>query len=241
MRVAVILPTYNERETLPPLLRRLAEVALSAGFSCEAVVVDDASPDGTAEAAQALAGELRDTLPVTVVRRTGKLGLASAVLEGVERSTADVVVVMDGDGSHPPELVPRLVAAVAGGADVAVGSRYVAGGGVARWPLARRALSWGATRLARTLFGIPVRDPVSGFFAARRQAFTGEPLRGVGYKILLEVLVTRPDLRVVEVPYVFVDRRGGRSKLGTGEVVNYLRLLGYLLRRRRARMGRGVA
>lgn len=230
MRASIVLPTYNERDTLPGILRRLAAALGSAGIGAEVVVVDDSSPDGTAEASLEAAREL--PLPVTVVRRPGKAGLASAVLEGVRRSQGEAVVVMDSDGSHPPELIPRLLGALEGGADIAVGSRYAPGGGVRGWPLLRRVLSWGATRIARAAFGLGVRDPVSGFFAARREVLSaGRPLEGIGYKILLEVLVTRPRAQVVEVPYVFVNRARGRSKLGTGEIYNYVRLVGRLLRR----------
>ncbi len=236
MRVTIVLPTYNERETLPILLRRLGEIVAQAGADCEAVVVDDSSPDGTAEAAARAAAPLRSTLPVTVLTRPAKSGLASAVLEGVRRSRGDVIVVMDSDLSHPPEVVPRLLGAVAAGADVAVGSRYVAGGGIGRWPVWRRVLSGGATLLARAVLGVRVRDPLSGFFAARRDLFARARLEGVGYKLLLELLAAgRP--RVTEVPYVFTERAGGRSKLGGGEILNYLRLLGRLWLRRTGTRG----
>lgn len=240
MKVSIVLPTYNERDTLPVLLRRLGEVAAGAGFDGEAVVVDDASPDGTGEVAGRVGAELRNTLPVVVVHRPGKEGLTSAVLEGVRRGTGDVIVVMDSDLSHPPDVVPRLVLAVAGGADVAVGSRYVVGGGVARWPVMRRVISWGATRLAQALVGTRVHDPVSGFFAARRGVFERARFEGLGYKLLLEILASGAASRVEEVPYRFVERAAGRSKLGAGEILNYVRLLGRLWRHRVAGGSRSV-
>jgi dolichol-phosphate mannosyltransferase len=225
VRVTVVLPTYNERDTLPVLLRRFGDVASRWRLDCEAVVVDDSSPDGTAEEAARLGEELRGALSVTVVTRPGKAGLASAVLEGIRQGRGDVIVVMDADLSHPPEAVPGLLRAVAAGADVAVGSRYTAGGGVERWPVWRRVLSWGATWLARRLLRVPVRDPMSGFFAARRSVFEGMRFEGVGYKLLLEILVRRKGMRVSEVPYRFADRAGGRSKLNLKEVLNTARLL----------------
>lgn len=225
MRVSIILPTYNERATLPGLLRRLSSVASNARLDCEAVVVDDASPDGTGEVAVRIGAELRDTMRVIVVSRPGKAGLASAVLEGVRHGHGDVIAVMDGDLSHPPEVVPRLVQAVAGGADVAVGSRYAPGGGITRWALERRLISWGATWLARRLLRRSVADPVSGFFVARREVFERVRFEGLGYKLLLEILAADSAVRVDEVPYVFAERAGGRSKLGVGEIVNYARLL----------------
>jgi dolichol-phosphate mannosyltransferase len=225
VRVTIVLPTYNERETLPVLLRRLSDVASGSHLDCETVVVDDSSPDGTAEEASRVGEELRGALSVTVVTRPGKAGLASAVLEGVRRGRGDVIVVMDADLSHPPEVVPRLLGAIAAGADVAVASRYTAGGGIERWPLWRRVLSWGATWLARTLLRVPVRDPMSGFFAARRSVFDGMRFEGLGYKLLLEILARRKGIRVSEVPYRFTDRAGGRSKLDLGEVLTTARLL----------------
>jgi dolichol-phosphate mannosyltransferase len=230
VRVTVVLPTYNERDTLPVLLRRLGEVASRDRLDCEAVVVDDSSPDGTAEAARRAGVELRHTLPVTVVSRPGKAGLASAVLEGVRRGRGDVIVIMDSDLSHPPDVLPRLLDAIAAGADIAVGSRYASGGGIDRWPAARRMLSWGATWLARFLLRVPVRDPMSGFFAARREVFEGMQFEGRGYKLLLEILTRQTAVRVREVPYRFTDRAGGRSKLGASEVLTFVRLLGRLWR-----------
>jgi dolichol-phosphate mannosyltransferase len=218
VRVSVVVPTYNERDTLPELVVRLAQ-ALGGGY--EVVVVDDASPDGTAE----VAGELARTYPVRLVRRPGKFGLASAVADGARAARGTVVVVMDADLSHPPEAVPALVAALEGGADVAVGSRYVPGGGVERWPLHRRWMSRVAVWLARAWLGQRVSDPVSGFFALRRDWLVDASLEGVGYKVLVALLARNPTARVVEVPYTFTDRRGGRSKLRAHEVWNYLRLL----------------
>jgi dolichol-phosphate mannosyltransferase len=178
-----------------------------------------------------VAAELRDVLPVTVVTRPGKLGLASAVLEGVRRGRGDVIVVLESDGSHPPAAVPALLRAMAAGAGIAVGSRYIPGGGTRRWPWPRRLMSRGATWMARALLGVRVADPMSGFFAARRRLFDDTPLLGLGYKILLELLVLHPEAAVTEVPYVFTERAGGRSKLNTGEILNYLRLLIRLRRR----------
>ncbi|MDR7579229.1 MAG: polyprenol monophosphomannose synthase [Armatimonadota bacterium] len=218
VEVSVVVPTYNERETLSELVGRLHQ-ALGSGY--EVVVVDDSSPDGTAD----LARELGRQHPVRVLQRPGKLGLGSAVLEGARAASGRWVVVMDADLSHPPEVVPQLVDALRSGAELAVGSRYVPGGGVRDWPWRRRLMSRVAVALARLWLRERVSDPVSGFFAARRELLLDPSLEGIGYKILLEVLVRNRGRSVVEVAYVFTDRRGGRSKLGAGEVWNYLRLL----------------
>jgi dolichol-phosphate mannosyltransferase len=228
----VVVPTYNERATVPGLLRGLASAVGGGPGTCEVLVIDDSSPDGTGQVAAGVAAEIQNVLPVIVITRPGKSGLASAVLEGVRRARGRVIVVMDSDLSHPPDSVPALLRAVAGGADIAVGSRYVSGGGVRRWPWRRRVMSWGATRLARGALGVRAADPMSGFFAARRRLFEDAPIQGLGYKILLELLVLHPAASIVEVPYVFTERADGRSKLDAAEVVNYLRLLGRLRGRR---------
>ncbi len=224
VRVSLILPTYNERETLPRLIAALRPMAPRLGL--EIVVVDDASPDGTADVAAALAAE--GAVPIRLLRRLGKAGLASAVLAGAAVASAPIIAVMDSDGSHPPEVLPALVAAVEGGADLAVASRYVAGGRIAQWPAWRRLASRVATTGARTFLRLRVRDPLSGYFALRREILASA-YWGVGFKILLEILARHPQLRVVEVGYRFTDRAVGRSKLSPREIIAYLRLLGRLL------------
>src|SRR6184192_1667470 len=133
--ISVIVPTYNEAGSLPPLVDRLDKAM--AGHTWELVVVDDGSPDGTADVAARLSAKH----PVWVVRRPGKAGLASAVIAGFKEARGDILVVMDADLSHPPEVVPDLVKAIDDGADLAVGSRYIAGGGVKDWPLRRQMVS----------------------------------------------------------------------------------------------------
>ena len=221
VRVSVILPTYNERASLellfPPLARSLE------GLAAEIVVVDDGSPDGTADFAERFPGPPT----VRVVRRPGKGGLASAVIEGFRAARGDVLVVLDADGSHPPEIVPRLVAAVAdGGAEFALGSRWVPGGSGRGLGPARRLLSAGAALLARPL--VSVRDPMSGCFAFRRSILERSPLAPIGYKIGLEVLVKCRPAPVAEIPLDFRPRLAGASKLGRGEIGRYLRHVGRL-------------
>lgn len=226
MEVSVIIPTYNEAENVQDLIREVMASLADAGMDGEVVVVDDGSPDGTADLAEAMA----PLLPVRVVRRQGKMGLGSAVVAGFGAAQGTIMVVMDADFSHPPSLLPGLVRALEGDrADVAIGSRHVAGGGTEGWGRGRRLVSWGATLLARPL--TPVKDPMSGLFALRKDVVEGVALSTRGYKILLEILVKgniRPGLgRVVEVPFVFKDRRAGNSKLGVGEFSSYA---GHVLR-----------
>jgi dolichol-phosphate mannosyltransferase len=228
-RLSVIVPTYEERESLPLLVARLREV--HRRLPIEIVVVDDASPDGTGAVAERLAGE--GTVPLAVVHRPRKAGLASAVLAGAAVARGEIVTVMDADLSHPPELLVDLAAAVRAGADVAIASRYVPGGGIANWPLRRRLVSRAATLLARAALGLRARDPLSGFFAVRSALLREGGYLGAGYKLLVEVLARHPEARVVEIPYRFTDRVRGRSKLTGGEIVDYLRLLAALRRKGR--------
>lgn len=182
----------------------------------ELIVVDDGSPDGTADLAESYA----DVHPVRVVRRPGKAGLASAVLAGFAQSRGDVLVVMDADLSHPPEAVPRLVAAIAEGADLAVGSRYVKGGGTEDWPLKRRVVSRAACLMGNAL--VPIRDCTSGFFAIRKSSIDGVKLNPIGFKIGFEVMARARYGKAVEIPYVFRDRELGKSKFGRREILQYL-------------------
>ncbi len=222
--LSVVVPTYNEAGSLPKLAERLH--AALVGRDWELVVVDDGSPDGTADVAAALAPRI----PVQVVRRAGKAGLASAVVAGFDAARGDVLLVMDADLSHPPEVVPALLDAIEHGADLAVGSRYVKGGGVMDWPLKRRAVSRVACLMGNLL--VPVRDATSGFFALRRAVIDGVRLNPIGFKIGFEVIARGRYKKVVEVPYTFRDRELGASKFGRREIVQYVVQLGQVARDR---------
>jgi len=200
--------------------------AALAGHRWELIIVDDGSPDGTADLAESYA----PAHPVRVVRRPGKAGLASAVLAGFGDARGDVLLVMDADLSHPPEAVPSLVSAIDQGADLAVGSRYVKGGGTKDWPLKRRIVSRAACLMGNAL--VPIRDCTSGFFAIRRTAIDGVKLNPIGFKIGFEVMARAKYKKVVEVPYVFRDRELGKSKFGRREILQYLVQLGQVARDR---------
>jgi len=215
---SVVVPTYNEAGSLPLLITRLATAL--GGREWELVVVDDGSPDGTADIAEKMAA----TQPVRVMRRAGKLGLASAVVAGFAAARGDTLVVMDADLSHPPEVVPQLLDALAGGADMAIGSRYVKGGGAMDWPMSRRVVSRIACLMGNVL--VPVRDSTSGFFAVRRTVVDSVKLNPIGFKIGFEVMARGRYKKVVEIPYVFRDRELGKSKFGRREIGQYLIQLG---------------
>jgi dolichol-phosphate mannosyltransferase len=238
LRAFVLLPTLNEAENLPRLVAALRALAPAP----EMVVVDDGSPDGTGEIADGLA---REGTGLTVVHRAGPRGFGEALTEGfrvaLERG-AEAVVTMDGDFSHDPADVPRLLAALEG-ADLVIGSRYAEGGSLRAWPLYRRLLSAAANAFVRVLFRLPARDCTSGFRAYRRKALEGIPwqaLHSPGYSFLVEVLywvAQRPPLSIREVPICFTERRAGWSKMGLHEILwgaaNLLKLRFQLL------LGRG--
>lgn len=222
--VSVIVPTLNERENLAELVTRLDEAMRAAALTSEIVIVDDASPDGTLEEARRLVA----SHPVLPIERRGPRSLSLAVLDGIFCSRGEVVVVMDADLSHPPEVVPKLVEEILRGAEFAIGSRFVAGGSTDdSWGRFRRVNSWVASVFARPL--VRLTDPMAGFFATRRAVLQRAPsLSPVGYKIGLELLVKCAPRRIVEVPIHFASRTRGHSKLTLHEQMRYLRHLGRL-------------
>ncbi len=221
--LSVIVPTYNERGAIAELLARLAVTCAAGGLEAEIIIVDDASPDGTADVVEALA----DRYPVRVLRRPAKLGLASAVVDGMALARGDLLAVMDADLSHPPEALLAMVRAIEeGGAELAVGSRYVPGGGMEDWPWSRQLVSKVANLL--TIGLTRVHDATSGFFVVRREALEGVVLNPIGFKIGLEVIARARYSRCVEVPYVFTDRKHGFSKFTRREVFAFLKQLAIL-------------
>jgi dolichol-phosphate mannosyltransferase len=233
--VSVILPTYNERETICAVIGGVQTALDHAGHDHEIIVVDDGSPDGTASLVRTA---YADDDAVQVLVREHAAGLSSAVLDGLAAASGDVAVVMDADGQHPPERVPDLVAVLADesgprggcrhpGADLVVGSRHASGGAIEGWPWHRRAISHVAASIARQ--AVPaagrISDPMSGFFALDRTVVDDAVLQACdphGYKILLEIATHAPDgIRIGEVPITFRERQGGQSKLTADEMLRF--------------------
>ena len=218
--LTMVVPTYNERERIAELTRALFSECSNSGLQLELVIVDDNSPDGTGAVADQLALEYS----VRVIHRSGKLGLGTAVVAGFAAASAEIVGVMDADFSHPPMLVPKMLATFkATDADVVVASRYVPGGSTPNWPFRRRLLSRAACLLARPL--TPIRDAASGFFLIRREIAQSARIHAGGFKICLELLVRAWPTRLVELPYQFDDRELGESKMSLREAAGYLRQL----------------
>jgi dolichol-phosphate mannosyltransferase len=222
VRVVVCLPTYNERENLEPMVRALDEVVRRHELDARVLVIDDSSPDGTGELADRLTGEFRF---LSVLHRKRKEGLGPAYLAGFVwalATDADRIVEMDCDFSHDPEDLPRVVAATQD-ADLALGSRYVKGGGTSNWGLGRRIVSRFGSFYARVLLGVGIRDLTGGFKCFRRVVLEDIGLerittKGYAFQIETTYRALRKGARVVEVPIFFAERETGTSKM-TGSIV----------------------
>jgi dolichol-phosphate mannosyltransferase len=226
--ISIVIPTYNEQDNIIPLIERLSRTL--GNHKYEILLVDDNSKDKTVEIAAAMASQY----PVKVLVRKREKGLATAVLHGFKYARGTIIGVMDADLQHPPEINAALISALENGADMAVASRYVPGGGVPNWGLLRRIISKGASSLAHVFLPSirKVNDPMSGFFMFKREKIEGVEFKPIGYKILLEMLVMGKFEKVVEVPFIFEDRSSGRSKMKARQQIDYLQHIYSLMRRK---------
>ena len=224
LKLSIVVPTFNERDNVLELVRRLERCL--EGRAWEVVFVDDDSPDGTAALVRRLA---RDNARVRCVQRVGRRGLSSACVEGILASAAPFVAVMDADLQHDEALLPQMLDVLEqGGTDLVIGTRYSGGGGVGDWDASRARMSRLATGLSRLVVPASVSDPMSGFFALRRETFEASmrDLSSIGFKILLDIIASAPaPLRIRELPYQFRTRHAGESKLDSQAVWEYLMLL----------------
>ena len=217
--ISIIIPTFNEADTIKLIVPRLSKVLQDEGISGEIIVVDDNSPDGTAD----IVMELAERYPVRVHIRKNDKGLSKAVVKGFELAAGDICVVMDADLSHPVEQVPAMIQPILDGkCDATVGSRGVVGGGYHNFPIHRKITSKVAGIMAKGVTSLS--DPTSGFMAIRKSLIDGIVLDPLGWKIVLEVIVkTAP--RFVEIPIIFTDRKQGESKLDSNTQIDYIRHL----------------
>jgi dolichol-phosphate mannosyltransferase len=230
--VSIIIPCYNEKEGLRSLIASIFDELKKTGGETEVVIVDDNSPDGTGEEAE----KLKEEYTIQVLHRAGKLGLSSAVIDGFKMARGDILGVMDADLSHDPAALPALIRAIqVEGADVAVGSRYIPGGGIRNWPLKRQIISKTAIMMGSWL--ARVKDLTSGYFFFKKEVIEGITLNPIGFKIGLEIFVKGKYGKLVEVPYIFTDRRSGSSKMNNREILNYLIQLADLWKSKRERKG----
>jgi len=222
IELSIVVPTYMEAENIPELVERVEDALKELSF--EIIIVDDNSPDGTAD----LAEKFNDIYGnIKVLRRPGKLGLGSAVLEGFRKAESEVLAIMDADLQHPPELLPQMYRKVQEGYSLVIASRYVDGGGVEGLSFLRKIISLGAVKLAHLILPKTrnIKDPMSGFFMLKREAINDVELSSRGFKMLLEILIKGKQNSVVEVPYTFKLRRKGKSKLNLKEIFRYAFLL----------------
>jgi dolichol-phosphate mannosyltransferase len=227
--ISIIVPTYNERENIEVLIKKVFEISKQSKLDLEVIVVDDDSPDLTWLAVEKLRAEYKN---LQIIRRLSKKGLASAVINGLKISKGNIIGVIDADLSHPPELIPSLIEPLlAGRAEIAIASRYIAGGGIEKWSSTRKTISKAAILLAKPITR-GIQDPISGYFFFKKEAIERVTLNPKGFKIGLEVIVKGKYNIAIEVPYIYKNRKKGRSKFGIHEVINYLLQLAKLYAQR---------
>jgi dolichol-phosphate mannosyltransferase len=215
--LTVIIPTFKEEANIRKIITEVDAVFKENALNGEILVVDDNSPDNTI----AIVDELKKTRSnVSLLVRTSDHGLSQSVADGFLHASSDIFVVIDADLSHPPALIPKMYSEIRAGSDIVIGSRYMEGGGIRKWPLKRRVISLGATFLGRLHFP-DITDPVSGFFAVRKEVVAEAPLKPRGYKILLEVLGKGSWEKDKEIPFEFSDREIGASKLRIRTILEY--------------------
>ena len=230
MKVAVVIPTYNEKDNISRLVAKIEEAFSLHNLSGYILIVDDNSPDGTGAIAESLAkvyGNIR------VIHRTSKLGIGSAYREGFKQAMAlkcTAVIEMDADLSHDPTLIPSLISQIEKGYGVVVGSRYVKGGNIIGWSWTRRLISEGANLLARSVLGLSIFDATSGYRAYRASVLCELDLATIksdGYVFQVEMIyrAQKEHFQISEIPITFVDRKLGKSKLGKNEILEYVKFI----------------
>jgi dolichol-phosphate mannosyltransferase len=230
--VSIIIPTYNESKNVIHVLESI-DSNLPMVIATETIVVDDNSPDGTGKIVDEYIKNVKKLTghTVNVIHRKTKTSLSSAILRGIQQATGDTIVVMDSDLSHPPQIIPKMIETLKkSSCDIVVASRYVKGGSILNWPFKRKLMSKLATKVAQKGLGLKINDPMSGFFAFKKQIIQGLKFDAIGYKMLLEILVKTKGASVKEIPYTFKDREHGSSKITFATVIDYIRSVWRLYR-----------
>ncbi len=231
-QVSIIIPTYNESQNIINILKSIGS-NLPKNLLTQAIIVDDNSPDGTGKIVEDYMKNLKKMANYTIeiIHRKAKDGLGSAILNGIQHAKGDTIVVMDSDFSHPPQIIPKLIESVKKYQfDIAVASRYIKGGNIQGWSLKRKLMSKFATLIAKKGLGIDAKDPMSGFFAFKKNILNGLNIDAIGYKILLEILVKTKNVTITEIPYTFQDREFGSSKLNFKTILDYYKSVWKLYR-----------
>ncbi|MGB0642702.1 MAG: glycosyltransferase [Nitrosopumilus sp.] len=223
--ISIILPTYNESKNIRGILDHIKK-SFPSNLKLETIIVDDNSPDNTAKIAEDYFHSIKEksSHTINVIKRKAKDGLSSAILNGIQESSANTIVVMDSDFSHPPKIIPKMLESLKKyRSDIVIASRYVKGGNIEHWTLKRKLMSKIATLIAKKGLGIESHDPMSGFFAFKKNILDGLKFDALGYKMLLEILVKTKGVKIEEVPYTFVDRELGSSKLDSSTIFDYFK------------------
>lgn len=231
-QVSVIIPTYNESQNILNILKSVRD-NLPKNIITEAIVIDDNSPDGTGQIVEEYIQNIQKFAnhTIDIIHRSAKKGLSSAILNGISHARGQTIVIMDSDFSHPPQIIPKMIEALKQSqCDIVVASRYVTGGAIRGWSLKRKLISKIATKIAKKGLHVQADDPMSGFFAFKRNIINGLKFDAIGYKMLLEILVKTKGVNVKEIPYTFTNRRLGASKLDMSTIFDYIRSVWRLYR-----------
>ena len=231
-QVSIILPTYNESQNIVKILKSITE-NIPKGIHTETIVVDDNSPDGTGRIVEDYISDLKKIAEntINIIHRTAKNGLSSAILNGIQTAKGETIVVMDSDFSHPPQIIPKMIEAIKQSQyDLVVASRYITGGKIRGWTIKRKLMSRIATLIAKKGLNVKTKDPMSGFFAFKKNIVKELNFDALGYKFLLELLVKTKEIRIKEIPYTFENRQFGSSKLDGSTIVDYLKAVWKLYR-----------
>jgi len=224
-QVSIIVPTYNESLNIIDMLKSIRK-SLPEGVTTETIVVDDNSPDGTGKIVEDYISEFKKFTEntISIIHRKTKNGLSSAILNGIQSAKSETIVVMDSDFSHPPQIIPKMIEAFKQSqCDLVVASRYITGGSIEGWTRKRKLMSKVATLIAKNGLGVKTKDPMSGFFAFKKNIIKELNFDALGYKFLLEVLVKTKGINIKEIPYTFENRKFGSSKLDSGTVIDYFK------------------
>jgi len=208
VEISIILPTYNESKNIGGILEHIQKF-IPKNLRAETIVVDDNSPDNTAKIAEDYFYSIKEKTShtINVIKRKTEKGLSSAILNGIKQASGNTIVVMDSDFSHPPYIIPKLIDTLKQTrCDIVIASRYIKGGSIQGWPFKRKLMSKVATSIAKKGLGIKSQDPMSGFFAFKKNIVEGLKFDAIGYKMLLEILVKTKGVKIQEVPYAFTDK-----------------------------------
>jgi dolichol-phosphate mannosyltransferase len=231
-KVSIIVPTYNESKNIIEILKQIKN-SLPTNIISQTIVVDDNSPDGTGKIVEDYIQNFKNITnhTIDVIHRTAKTGLSSAIFNGIQEAKGETIIVMDADHSHPPQIIPKMIESLKKSHyDIVIASRYVKGGQIKDWTISRKMISKIATKIAKSFLNIETKDPMSGFFAFKKNILKNSKFDLIGYKILLEMLVKTKNVKILEIPYTFTDRKIGQSKLDSQTIFDYLKSVWNLYR-----------